>query len=233
MVKPDSSTSENHFLDQLAKRYGTDKSTDHHGYTLVYETYLDKLKSKPMRILELGWGGHEDPDKGGASAQMWRDYFPNGEVTCIDLEAKTITDAHKRINFRQGSQADPDFIRQIGEEFGPFDLIVDDASHLSSLTIKSWQLLYPYLASGGLYVLEDTHAAYHDGYYGRNEANRDPKRDALRGPTMMGYFKRLADEVNFDSSKEGDWTLFPRRYWMGYDLEFVHFYYNLAICKKK
>ena len=220
-------------LDELAQKYGTDKSTLEHGYTEKYVRYLENLRNKTVTVLELGWGGHEDPDKGGASAQMWRDYFKKGIVVCIDLEEKTITDAHKGIHFRQGSQSDPTFIKTLADEFGPFDLIVDDASHLSSLTIKSWELLYPHLKSGGLYVVEDTHMSYHDFYYGKDEANADPSKMAAGGKmTAMHYFKRMADEVNF-KGRGWDWDLFPKQYWMGYDLEFVHFYFNILFMEKR
>lgn len=219
-------------LDQLAIKYGTDKSSKIHNYTEQYAHYLNSVRDQPLRVLELGWGGHEDPDKGGASAQMWRDYFPNGTVVCIDVEEKTITDAHKGLHFRKGSQADPDFIAQVAEEFGPFDLIVDDASHLSSLTIKSWELLYPHLKSGGIYVVEDTHMAYHDFYYGKREANANPDSNGTSGRTAMNYFKRMADEVNY-KGRGWDWDLFPKKFWMGYELEWVHFYFNILFVKKR
>lgn len=231
MVSQSSSTS--NLLDQLAIKYGTDKSSKIHNYTELYAFYLDQLRSQPVRVLELGWGGHEDPDKGGASAQMWRDYFPNGTVVCIDLEEKTITDAHKGLHFRRGSQADPEFINQIAEEFGPFDLIVDDASHLSSLTIKSWQLLYPHLKSGGIYVVEDTHMAYHQQWYGQSEANFNPDKNGTRTITAMNYFKRMADEVNFLDRWDNGLDLFPRKFWMGFSLEWVHFYFNILFVKKR
>ena len=232
MEQQNSSTSRT--LDSLARKYGTDKSSASHGYTEKYVRYLEQLRSKPVTVLELGWGGHEDPDKGGASAQMWRDYFKKGTIVCIDLEEKSITDAHDGIHFRRGSQADPDFIAALAEEFGPFDLIVDDASHLSSLTIKSWELLYPHLKSGGLYVVEDTHMAYHSHYHGTHEANLNPDKPAAGNkPTAMQYFKRMADEVNFKGRSGNDLDLFPRQYWKGYDLEFVHFYFNILFVEKR
>lgn len=231
MEQRSSSTSES--LDELAQKYGTDKSSLGHGYTKQYVKYLEHLRDEPLTVLELGWGGHEDPDSGGASAQMWRDYFKNGTIVCIDLEEKVITDAHSEIDFRQGSQSDPEFIQSLANEFGQFDLIVDDASHLSSLTIKSWELLYPHLRSGGLYVVEDTHMSYHDFYYGDTEANPDPAKAASGNQTAMQYFKRMADEVNFRGETENDFDLFPRKYWMGYSLEFVHFYFDILFVEKR
>ena len=220
-------------LDEIAKKYGTDKSSKSHHYTQWYEQYLESKRQEPITVLELGWGGHEDPNKGGASAQMWRDYFPSATVVCVDNEEKTTTKAHDGINFRLGSQADPEFIKSLTDEFGPFDFIVDDASHLSSLTIKSFELLYEHLVSGGIYVVEDTHMAYHDFYYGKEEANSNPDLNGTESETAMNFFKRMADEVNFKGRGDSDWDLFPAEHSWGYDLEFIHFYFNILFLQKR
>ncbi len=63
MVKQNSSTSKP-TLNELALRHGTDKSSTHHNYVEIYEKFLSTRRNENMNILELGWGGHEDPDKG-------------------------------------------------------------------------------------------------------------------------------------------------------------------------
>jgi 8-demethyl-8-(2-methoxy-alpha-L-rhamnosyl)tetracenomycin-C 3'-O-methyltransferase len=216
-------------LDEIALKHGTDKATSHHGYTRIYERYLEPLRDEPITLLELGWGGHEDPEAGGASAAMWRDYFPNATIVVIDVEPKT--NHLDGVNFHEGSQADPAFLTRLHNTYGDFDVIVDDASHLSSLTITSWELLYPMLRPGGWYFLEDTHSSYHAHYYGAHEANPDPDKPRAGGePTTMQYFKRLADEVNFKGRSDLD--LFPAKHWRGYCLEMVAFYFNLAVVRK-
>lgn len=226
-------------LDQLANKYGTDKGPPTaekygHHYTKQYAQYFESMRRKKLTILELGWGGHEDPDQGGSSAQMWREYFPNATVVCIDIEPKEITRAHDGIHFRQGSQSDPEFIRSLVDEFGSFDIVIDDASHLSSLTIKSWELLYPHLKRGGMYAVEDTHMSYHQDYYGKSEANLNPtKRTSTGATTCNQYFQRMTDEVNYRGRYDNDLDLFPKKYWLGYELEWVHFYFNLIVVKKR
>lgn len=220
-------------LDELALRHGTDKSSNSHNYVEVYERHLSHLRDENISVLELGWGGHEDPEKGGSSALMWRDYFPNATVACIDIEEKEITRKHDGIHFRKGSQADPSFIAKIASEFGPFDFVVDDASHVSSLTIESWKLLYPHLKPGGLYFVEDTHSSYHDFFYGNKEANKNPTHRASGGAyTALQYFQRMSDEVNY-LGRGWDWDLFPKKYWLGYSLEYVMFMFNLVIIRKR
>ena len=216
-------------LDQLAVIARTDKASTHHGYTRVYEQYLEPLRQEPITLLELGWGGHEDPNGGGQSAWLWRRYFPNATIVVVDIEPKTVR--VEGVDLHQGSQADPELLKALHDRYGDFDVIIDDASHLSSLTIRSWELLYPFLRPGGLYFVEDTHMAYHAHFYGAAEANPDPDgRTSTGKPTAMQYLRRLADEVNYHGP--GDLELFPKRYWLGYSLESVHFYYNLAVIRK-
>lgn len=215
-------------LDALALKHGTDKASNSHNYTPLYERYLTTIRnSTPSGVLlELGWGGHEDPDLGGNSARMWRDWLPEWKTLSIDNEAKNITD--KGLWFRQGSQADPEFIASVVTEFGEFDVVIDDASHVSSLSITSFGLLWPHLKPGGIYVVEDTHSSYHDWYYGKAEADENPN---TYKPTMMQFLKSLADEANFHG--DGDWDLFPEKYALGVDVEAVHFHFNIAFIEKR
>lgn len=217
-------------LREIGVFHGTDKAT-HHDYVRWYEQWFSSLRNKPVTLLELGYGGHENPELGGASALMWRDYFPNGKIVVVDIETKELTPKHNGINFRRGNQADPEFIKSLHAEFGDFDIIIDDASHVSSLTIASIQLLWPMLKPGGVYAVEDTHMAYHSHWYGNHEANVNPDRPTSTGaPTAMQYLRRMADDVNFHGC--GDLDLFPREFWRGYSLDWVHFSFNLAAVRK-
>jgi hypothetical protein len=47
----------------------------------------------------------------------------------------------------------------------------------------------------------------------------------------MAFLKRLADEANFKG--RGEWDLFPDEYWLGYDVEEVHFHFNICFVKKR
>lgn len=49
----------------------------------------------------------------------------------------------------------------------------------------------------------------------------------------MQFIRRLCDEVNFKGRNDSDLGLFPYKYWMGYELEFVHCYFNVAVIRKR
>lgn len=218
-------------LDELAVLHGTDKSSASHNYTPLYERYLPHRSDGSL--LELGWGGHEDPAAGGASARMWRDYLPGWNIDILDIEEKNVLeDRNFNIHFWLGDQSDKSFTDLIAATSGPFDVIIDDASHVSSLTIASFKNLWPHLKPGGIYVVEDTHSSYHDFYYGKEEAAANPSRSAHGNQTAMHFLKRLADEANFHDT-EWEWDLFPRQYWLGYEVEAVHFHFNIAFVEKR
>ena len=62
-------------LNKLALIYGTDKNGNH-CYTQHYQKHLRKFKFKPIKLLEIGVGGNENPYFGGHSLRMWKKYFP-------------------------------------------------------------------------------------------------------------------------------------------------------------
>ncbi|DAZ90333.1 O-methyltransferase [Mycobacteroides abscessus] len=223
-------------LDAIAQKHDTDKSSLHHNYTAIYEPLLKPLRNKPITLLGLGWGGHEDPNAGGNSARTRAEYFghPESQIIVVELEDKNFQPEgdEDRIKLWQGSQDDQEMIDRLAAIYGPFDVIIDDASHLSSKTIRSFELLFRHLKSGGLYFIEDTHASYHEHYYGSMEANENPEARRRGGDfTMMQFFQRLTDEVNFKGRTDLD--LFPAKYAWGVPVESMSFYFNMVVATRR
>lgn len=178
-------------LDQIARRHGTDKSSEHHNYCPTYERYFEPLRNHPIILLELGIGGYDRPGIGGHGLKTWEEYFHQGKIYGVDNQDKSFLDKGRIKTFCCG-QDDPVALNNIIGEIGFPDIIIDDASHVSPLTIKSFQLLFPLLKVGGIYVIEDVHASYwpDHGYHGGTHEG-----------TTMNYFKRLADSLNASESK--------------------------------
>lgn len=120
-------------LDKLAIKHGTDKSSRHHNYTQYYEKHL-LYRNKAINLLELGWGGHEDALKGGESARMWREYFPYANIVVIDNEYKDPSTFIPAVRFQKLSQDDSKGLTELSNENGGWDVVIDDASHISHLT---------------------------------------------------------------------------------------------------
>lgn len=203
-------------LIDLAKKYGTDKATGH-SYIDKYEQHFSPLRDHPVRFLEIGVGGYEDPDQGGASLRMWRDYFYNGTIHGIDIHKKNISE--DRIHVHIGSQSDRGFLESVVESMGGLDLVVDDGSHVNDDVIKSFQILYPLLADNGIYVVEDTQTAYWKDYGGGFPADRGGKPVG----SSLEFFKMLTDGLNHVEFDKPGYTptYFDRT------IVSMHFYHNL------
>jgi hypothetical protein len=139
-------------------------------YFAVYRDVFGSLASRPMRILEIGV-------LNGAGLRLWRRYFahPDTVVVGIDIQpgCARFDSPNEGIRVRIGSQADPMFLQKIIQEFGPFDLIIDDGSHRSSHMIASFNCLFADgLKETGIYFVEDLHANYWPGW-------RDTRRSFL------------------------------------------------------
>jgi demethylmacrocin O-methyltransferase len=174
-------------LSLLATKYGSDKWGPH-GYTKHYDAHFARFRHKAINLLEIGIGGYDDPTKGGASLRMWHDYFPAGRVFALDIFDKRLQ-LSDRVKIYQGSQADAQVLRCIFEDAGGFDIIIDDGSHINAHVIASFEVLFPLLNSGGLYVVEDTQTSYWPALGGSSD---DP--DSLN--TIMGFFKDLVHGLN-------------------------------------
>jgi hypothetical protein len=98
---------------------------------------------------------------------LWRDYFPIGLIVGIDIKLPEHFVPGERIQIFKGSQTDEQFLSQIANKTGPegFDVIIDDASHIGSLTKTTfWHLFDNHLKSGGLYAIEDWGTGYLDDF---------------------------------------------------------------------
>lgn len=203
------------YLRELCDKHGSDKQL----FCPVYEFYLHENRLKALNFLEIGVGGYKDPQAGGASVRMWKEYFPSASIYALDLFDKSPHE-EERIKIYQGSQDDKAVLNKIADEIGRIDSIIDDGSHFSRHVIVSFETLFPRLAPGGLYFIEDIGTSYRPDWDGSHDLN-DPK-------TSVNYFKRLADGINARH--------FGKPYQRSYadqNAAYVHFYDNLIVVRKK
>jgi tetratricopeptide (TPR) repeat protein len=145
-------------LTRLAIKHGTDKWGPHF-YTPLYHALFSPLRDRALRLLEIGVGGYGFSTVGGASLAMWAEYFSNALVTGIDIVEKRLA-LDPRIKVFRGSQDDPIFLNDVCAERGPFDIIIDDGSHVPKQVAASFNILFPSLVEGGMYVIEDMQTAF-------------------------------------------------------------------------
>lgn len=144
-------------LDELGRKHGTDKASTRHDFLRKYERYLAPFHDQPVKLLEIGI--HD-----GASLRMWRDYFPKGSIIGSDIKRSKQELAEGRIAVEIGDCGSDDFLRSIVETYAPFDIIVDDGSHLWKHQQTAFLRLFDALAPGGVFIIEDIHTSYHPRY---------------------------------------------------------------------
>ena len=170
-------------LDEIAGENGTDKSSAIHNYCVKYEKYLRFDRNQPIKILEIGV-------LGGASVKTWSEFYPNSTVVGIDINPHCKIYEQGNIKIEIGSQDDGNFLNSVVDKYGEFDLIIDDGSHIQQHVLTSFKVLFPRLANGGTYVVEDSCCAYWPDFGGGLRVDG----------SSVEHFKNLVDDVNFNGS---------------------------------
>lgn len=142
-------------LDDIGIEAGTDKSSKKHNYLVNYERALGHLRHHDVKLLEIGVFN-------GSSLRMWREFFQNGRIIGVDNKPHALQHSGDRIQVVFGDQSDADCLQAIADEHGPFDVVVDDGSHVWSHQILTLQTLLPAVRSGGIYIIEDMHTSFGD-----------------------------------------------------------------------
>jgi SAM-dependent methyltransferase len=99
----------------------------------------------------------------GGSLKMWEEYFPKAKIYGIDIKKKSRFNS-KRITTIQADQSDRLHLYRIGKEFGNFDVILDDGGHYMSQQQISFAILFKFLKSNGIYIIEDLHTSFYPQY---------------------------------------------------------------------
>ena len=181
-------------------------------YFTIYELYFEKFRGQSPEILEIGI-------QHGGSLKMWKEYFINPIIHGIDInpDCKNLEEENIKINI--GSQNDKNFLKEFAQKTNKLDIIIDDGGHTMEQQLNSFEILFPKLKEEGIYVVEDIESSYLNMYGG------GPKR---RG-TFVEYSKNLIDSINANHS---DFSTIKET-WHSKNIEFIHFYNNVIVFKKK
>lgn len=212
-------------LDQIGTKYRTDKSSKFHNYLTTYDKWFDPFREDNIKFLEIGIGNKESWNHEGESLYIWRDYFKNGMIYGIDIDDKSFMN-EERIKTFQGDQIDVDFLKGVGKEVGKFDVIVDDALHVNDMTLITFEVMFPYLLNGGIYIIEDCHTNYWKSCRGT------PDIFDWEANTVMNYFFKVAHGITISQTINQE----PIPYQvpeLHKHIESVHFYKSLIFIAKK
>lgn len=140
-------------LNALGLHHGTDKSSDKHGYLPIYEAFLAPLRDQEITLLEIGV-------KEGASLRVWRDYFPRARIVGLDRRRDVRGLAEGRIAIEIANQADAAALEAVAARHGPFDIVIEDGSHLWPHQILAIRTLLPAVKPGGIFISEDLQVSF-------------------------------------------------------------------------
>jgi hypothetical protein len=160
-------------------------------YSLCYYKHFSELlnSQKVIKILEFG------VDK-GQSLLMWNRLFANSEVVGVDNKEDRVANAglicaDMDITVVCGDQSNISFLSDLIDNFGKFDIIIDDASHISTQQITCFEYMFEHgLLDSGLYVIEDLGTSYWSDWCDGET-------------TMIKYLQKLVDSVNHRFWKHG------------------------------
>ena len=114
---------------------------------------MHPFRDQPLKVLEIGVYQ-------GASLLTWRDYFPNAEIVGVDVLVNCLQFESDRIRIELADQSNLEHLAQVAARHGPFDLIVEDGSHMWEHQVTTLRALFPFLNNGGHYVVEDLQTNY-------------------------------------------------------------------------
>lgn len=145
-------------LHNIGAHYCTDKThknrTAEISYLQIYEMYFQRFKEAPIDMVEIGV-------RRGQSINTWNKYFTNANsIYGIDIDEtwwESLLFDH--IHYIHADATEPAILDKFPPE-QEFDIIIDDGSHINEQIIKSFEIFYPRLKSGGIYVIEDLYNSY-------------------------------------------------------------------------
>ncbi|MEL7462494.1 MAG: class I SAM-dependent methyltransferase [Pseudomonadota bacterium] len=182
-----------------------------HHYPAIYDRYFGPWRGKAPRFLEIG------VSKGG-SLEIWRRFFGDDAVIFgIDIDPKCAQFDGQAGQVRIGSQDDPAFLNGVLDEMGGVDLVLDDGSHDSVHIRKTLEVAYPRLTTGGVYMIEDLHAAYWPNFSGGYDAESSFFTDV----------KRMIDDIHHWYHDRGQEVAATRDY-----LTSLHVHDSIVVLEK-
>lgn len=186
-------------------------------YWKVYDEYLPRRRRTRFDLVEVGVFT-------GESLKVFARHYPRARVLGIDAHLRDIDfSLYPNVEYVQGDQGDREAMKQLVRDFsGAPHVVLDDASHLGGHTLATFEPLYPTVAPGGIYIIEDWGTGYRPSGWKDGAAPR-PRGpavlDAQRFPShdfgMVGAMKSLIDGIGpaegIDSMHFHQWTVVIRK----------------------
>jgi len=141
---------------EVLTRFGSDKDTAH-SYGMIYEQLFRPRRMDLLTILEVGV-------LNGNSLLAWESYFPNAVVFGAEKDPELVRRFNNDPSRKTGERKKlahafccdttiPEHCEMIAGV--QFSIIIDDGSHWKDDQAATLNNLWPMLAPGGIYIIED------------------------------------------------------------------------------
>jgi len=141
----------------LCNKHRTDKGTnlgESHGYSSLYEELFSPIRNEQLNILEIGIADSRNP---GASLNVLSEYFPNSTIFGADIEDCSRFQIPRTQTFIVDTGRSDTL--DVLVKHGPYNIIIDDGSHLHEHHIICFNKLFNKLHPNSMYIIEDLHPA--------------------------------------------------------------------------
>ena len=204
-------------LDELAVKHGTDKGPNDHMYTSKYSLYLEQYRNIEFNLLEIGVCN-------GDSVKMWKEYFSKANIVALDIDPRCKEYEEERIDIHIGDQTDKKFLNDVFNQYGHFEVILDDGGHSWKQQIVSFETLFPRLTPGGMYLIEDLHTSYKPGSIWDDYHI-----------TGVNYFKNIVDAINLNGKSFCGYKEINGQHldYFEKNIDYIHFYKSMLVIGKK
>jgi hypothetical protein len=197
-------------LDEIGQQYPNDRhSLSFMDYFHTYEEFCGKWRDQPVRVMEIGVFR-------GGGIMTWSEYFTHPEAIIVGLDVNMglcppISDP--RVRLVLGSSGDGKVLDGLPH---PLDFVIDDGGHMASDQMFAFLRLWPRLAKGGIYCVEDIWTSWSSRYSNASK-------------TIMQFIEQIEEEMQ----GKGDFVLSrrtPEAPWS--DVDTITIRRGLAIFRK-
>lgn len=203
-------------LDEIGLKHGTDKSSKIHNYLHFYEENLKEFREKSFTLIEFGC-------LYGNSLNMWAEFFPKAKIVGVDINLKRVEKKFRNITLELADSTSFDRSYELIKKYDPL-VIIEDASHIWTHQILTFETCFQLMRPGGIYVCEDLQTSY--------GKNRD-KKYADHGIDGAQYFAKIA-LLALAKNKNHPWLkdAHPTMYRLAKSIELITFRFHCVLIKK-
>lgn len=210
---------------ETGNKFQLDKIYNHH-YEYLYGIHLGPLRDEPINLLEIGLGCVVMATGPGKSLLLWNEYFPKASVSILEYDRECAEPFRSQVkNLYIGDQSDFNVLEEVGTG-GPYDVIIDDGGHTRRQQINSLIGLWPYVKSGGFYIVEDIFTSFLD------EFNDNPEENTMDVMHQLIVLLMDARDINYPTRFPGiELKEYSKK--IAKDLLFVSCFKRACILNKK